>query len=58
MTSCLLLLATTPLQHRFTPKEKVNLQLEKQNPFLNPIALKMAKTLQSFDHSECNRVKK
>ena len=26
-------------------------------PILNPVALRMAKTLWSFDHSECNRVK-
>ena len=26
-------------------------------PLLNPIALKMVKTLWSFGHSECNRVK-
>ena len=25
--------------------------------FFNPIALKLAKTLWSFGHSECNRVK-
>ena len=26
------------------------------NGYFNPIALRMAKTLQSFGHSECNRV--
>ena len=26
-------------------------------PFINPVALSMAKTPQSFGHSECNRVK-
>ena len=30
---------------------------KKQNLLVNPIALRMAKTLLSFGHSECNRVK-
>ena len=29
----------------------------KNGSTLNPFALKMAKTLRSFGHSECNRVK-
>ena len=29
-----------------------------EDPIVSPIALRMAKTLWSFGHSECNRVKK
>ena len=32
-------------------------KLEKMKKYLNPIALRMAKTLWSFGHSECNMVK-
>ena len=35
---------------------KISFPISTKKIYLNPIALRMAKTLLSFDHSECNRV--
>ena len=35
----------------------ISVFLLSRSQFFNPVALRMAKTLWSFDHSECKRVK-